>query len=214
MKILLVDEQKILLQGIRSLLEKQAEIQAVSDAYDGRSAIDLAMKLLPDIVVTGIFLPDISGIEVVRRIMSQMPGGRILALSASSSEQLVIEILEAGAKGYVLKNSPFEELIGALRAIMRGQIYLCNSVMTSVIKDFVQGLSKVPLSIFKILAPRERYVLQLLSEGHSTKEISSVLGLSIKTIETYRQQIMAKLDIRTIPGLTKYAIRTGLTTLD
>jgi DNA-binding NarL/FixJ family response regulator len=160
-----------------------------------------------------ISMPGLNGIDATRRILAADPRTRVIALSMHNDGRYVSEALKSGALGYLLKESAFEELIAAVRAVMKGQCYLSASIAGVVIKDYIRHLEKTKSGVFSALTPREREVLQALSEGLSTKEIASRLGVSVKTVETHRSQIMEKLDIHSVAELTKYAIREGLTSL-
>jgi DNA-binding NarL/FixJ family response regulator len=155
-----------------------------------------------------------NGIEATRQIIANSPNVKVIALSMHSDRRFVAEMLKAGASAYLLKDCAFEELINAVHAVVENRTYLSPNIVDSVIKDYTYLLSKEDLSVFSILTNREREVLQLLTEGKTIKEIASHLKISVKTVETYKQKIMDKLNIRSIAELTKYAIREGLTSLD
>jgi len=175
--------------------------------------VDLATKLKPDVIIMDVSMPDMNGIEATSRIIEKTPKIKVIALSMHSDRQFIIEMLNAGASGYILKDAAFSELINAIHAVMANRSYLSPEIAHIMIEEFKHILSKEKLSVFSILTPREREVLQLIAEGKTTKEIAFKLKVSVKTAETYRQNIMDKLDIHTIAGLTKYAVREGLTTL-
>jgi DNA-binding NarL/FixJ family response regulator len=213
-RILLADDHKIVREGLRTLIEKQPGLEVVGEANSGRMALKLALELKPDVVIMDITMPDLNGIEATRQIHSEIPGVKVIALSMHSDKRLVAGILMAGASGYLLKEDcDSGELTRAIRAVATNQIYLSPKISEIVIKDYVRHLSMTASSPFSILTPREREVLQLLAEGKSTKEIASCLHVSVKTVETHRNKIMEKLDIRSIAELTKYAIRERLTPL-
>ncbi len=211
-RILLADDHKIMRDGLRSLLEKQSDMEVVAEAENGRTTVQLAQKLLPDVVIMDIAMPDLNGIEATRQIIATAPSVKVLALSMHSNRAFVTGMLSAGASGYLLKDSAFEELARAIRVIVMNQTYLGLGITKAVVKDYVRHLSATDPSV-PHLSPKEREVLQLLAEGMTTKQIASRLYVSVKTIETHRQKIMEKLDIHNIAGLTKYAIREGLTHL-
>jgi DNA-binding NarL/FixJ family response regulator len=213
-RILLVEDHSIVREGLKSLLDKQPTIEVVGQADDGRKAIRLVKELLPDVVIMDVAMPDMNGIEATRLILKEAPDTKIIALSMHSDRRFVAEMLKAGASGYLLKDCAFEELINAVHAVVGSHPYLSPDIVDSVIKDYAHLLSKEDLSVFSILSAREREVLQLLSEGKTTREIASHLKISVKTVETYKQKIMDKLDIHSVAELTKYAIREGLTSLD
>jgi DNA-binding NarL/FixJ family response regulator len=213
-RILLADDHKIVREGLRTLIEKQPGLEVVGEANSGRMALKLALELKPDVVIMDITMPDLNGIEATRQIHSEIPGVKVIALSMHSDKRLVAGILMAGASGYLLKEDcDSGELARAIRAVAINQTYLSPKIGEVVIKDYVRQLSMTASSPFSILTPREREVLQLLVEGKNAKEIASSLHVSVKTVETHRNKIMEKLDIRSIAELTKYAIRERLTPL-
>jgi two-component system response regulator NreC len=206
-RVLLADDHKIVRQGLRSLLEKQHGMEVIAEAEDGRTAVQLARKLSPDVVVMDIAMPDLNGIGATRQIIAEAPGVKVVALSMHSDKRFVTRMLRAGASGYLLKDCAFEELARAISAVVANQIYLSLGIAGVVVEDYVRHVPETGPS----LTPRECEVLQLLAEGSSTKEIAARLHVSVKTVETHRRHIMEKLDIHTIAELTKYAIREGLT---
>jgi DNA-binding NarL/FixJ family response regulator len=213
MKVLLADDHKIVRDGLRNLLEKDQDIEVAGEAEDGREALQLARKLSPDVVIMDIAMPDLNGIEATRQILSEIQDVKVVALSMHSDKRFVSEMLKAGASAYLLKDCAFEELITAIRTIMKGKIYLSPGIAGVVIEDYIRKGTKKDSSVFSLLSDREREVLQLMAEGRTTKEVAAHLNVSIKTVETHRTNIMTKLDIHSIAELTKYAIREGLTTL-
>jgi DNA-binding NarL/FixJ family response regulator len=214
-RILLADDHKLFRQGLRALIDKNHELNVVGEARNGREAIQMAAKSSPRVVVMDISMPDMNGIEATRRIAERNPSIKIIALSMHSNRRLVLEILKAGARGYLLKDCAFEELMTAIRTIMDGKIYLSPEISDTMIKDYIRNSTqKKDGSVFSILSSREQEVLQLLAEGRTAKQIAYKLDLSVKTIETHRQKIMNKLGIHSIAEMTKYAIREGLTSLD
>jgi len=212
-RILIADDHKILREGLRSLLEKQSEFAIVAEAQDGLSAISAAKKHKPDVAILDIGMPDLNGIEVTRKIRSEMAETKVIALSMHADRRFVMGILEAGANGYLLKDSAFAELILAVTAVAKGKMYLSPSIAETVVKNSLEKLDHTEEGSNVMLSGREREVLQMIAEGKSTKEIALKLFVSTKTVETHRKQIMDKLNIRTVAGLTKYAIREGLTSL-
>jgi two-component system, NarL family, response regulator NreC len=212
-KILLADDHEIMREGLKSLLEKQGDIIVIGEAEDGRTTVKLARELSPDIVIMDISMPDLNGIEATRQIVSRDSRIKVIALSVHSDKRFVIEMLHAGASAYLLKDCAFGELVNAVRAVMANHTYLSPQITDVMIKDYEHILSKKPLTAFSILTAREREVLQLLAEGKTTKDIAAILNVSVKTIETYRRQIMDKLQVHSIADLTRYAIKEGLTSL-
>ena len=201
-------------EGLRTLIEKQPHMEVVAEAENGRTAVQLARRLFPEVVVMDIGMPDLNGIEATRQILADNPKVKVIALSMHSAKRFVVEMLRAGSSGYLLKDCAFEELASAIRTVIDNQIYVSPGITDMVIKDYVHKLSKAEFSVVSILTPREREVLQLLAEGKTTKQIAATLKVSVKTIETYRQQIMHKLNLHSVAELTKYAIREGITSLE
>lgn len=212
-RILLTDDHKLLREGLHALIEEQPDMTVIAEAEDGRATVQLAAKLRPDIIVMDISMPGMNGMEATRQILSNDPGVKVLALSMHTDKRFIVEMLSAGASGYLLKDCAFEELICAIHALADQRTYLSPKISDIVVKDYVCRSSKSTLSALAVLSPREREVLQLLAEGKSTRKIASILHVGMKTIQTYREQIMEKLDIHTIAELTKFAIREGLTSL-
>lgn len=212
-KILVADDHKIMREGLKSILEKNPDMFVAGEASNGVEAADLAREINPDIIIMDINMPDLNGIEATARIIAETPGTRILALSMYADRGFLIKMLKAGAKGYLLKDCASDELTSAIKVILKNRIYISPSLVDDMVRDYVQLTDTVDLSAFSILTPRERDVLQKLSEGKSTKEIAFDLNLSIKTIETFRLKIQEKIGLRSIAELTKYAVREGLTSL-
>jgi DNA-binding NarL/FixJ family response regulator len=217
-RVLLADDHKIVRDGLRSMLESQGHAHVVGEAEDGRTAVEMAIKLRPDVVVMDIGMSGLNGIDATRRVTTDAPGVRVIALSMHTDRRFVSEMLAAGASGYLVKDGAFEELTAAIDAVTNGRVYLSQSVAGVVVQDYVRRLGGAvtgcEVSPMQRLSPREREVLQLAAEGNSTKEIAARLGLSVKTVETHRRQVMEKLGIYNLAGLIKFAIREGLTTLD
>jgi two-component system response regulator NreC len=213
-RIILADDHKIVRDGLRALLEKQAGMEVVAEAENGRACVRLAKELSPDVVIIDIGMPDLNGIDATRQIMTEVPGIKVIALSMHSDRRFVAQMFKAGASAYLLKDCAFEELVRGVRAVLSGQTYLSPAIAGPVMSDYVRYLSTSDASGFSVLTSREREVLQLLAEGKTTRQIAGDLHVSIKTIETHRQQIMNKLDISSVADLIKYAIREGLTRLE
>ena len=213
-RILLADDHKITRQGLRSLLEKQKDMEVIAEADNGRTAVQLAVEMAPDIIIMDVTMPDLNGVEATKQILAKSPDIKIIALSMHSDALFVTEMLKSGAAGYLLKDCAFEELTRAIRTVIEGKVYLSPAISGVVIDDYLQRLSRADSSDVEVLSDREREVLQLMAEGNSTKQIAVKLHISIKTVETHRRQIMQKLDIHTVAELTKYAIRKGLTSLE
>jgi len=214
-RVLIADDHKIMLAGLRSLLEKQSEIEVVGEAENGRKAVQLAQEKKPDVVVMDVSMPDLNGMEATTQIIESLPKTRIIALSMHSDKRFVMGMLRAGAAGYLLKDCASQELANAIAQVAGGKKYLSPEITGVVIDDFLQASAlEEDEAVASVLSAREREVLQLIAEGWSTKQIASHLYVSIKTIETHRRQIMKKLDLHTIADLTKYAIREGLTSIE
>jgi DNA-binding NarL/FixJ family response regulator len=212
-KILIADDHKIIREGLRALIERKPGMEVIGEVENGRKAVQLVQELLIDIIVMDIAMPDLNGIEATRQIVARAPSIKVIALSMHSDKRFVVEMLRAGASGFLLKDCAFEELIYAINAVRANRTYLSPKIADMMIKDYVRLLPMGELSVFSVLTPRQRQVLQLLSEGKGTSRIAHDLQVSVKTVETYRQQIMDKLNIHSIAELTKYAIREGLTSL-
>ena len=210
--ILIADDHRLLREGLRALLERDG-FQVVAEADNGRSAVRLAKQLQPDIVITDIAMPDLNGIEATRQVRAEAPRSKVLALSMHTESGFVLGILEAGASGYLLKDAAFEELSVAIKAVLKGQIYLSPAIAGVVVGQSLGRLGSKARSQRAKLSKREQEVLQLIAEGKSTKKIAGMLHVSVKTVETHRKQIMDKLDIHSVAELTKYAVREGVSFL-
>ncbi len=213
-RVLLADDHNIVREGLKSLLEKDPDIEVVAMADNGRTAVRLAGELKPDVAVLDIAMPEMNGIEATRRIYRDNPAIKVLTLSMHSARRFVTEALSAGAKGYLLKDCAAEELVRAIRTVAGDETYLSPKVAGLIVKDYLKHSPETTPSADSCLTNREREILQLIAEGESTKEIAFKLGVSIKTVETHRQQIMKKLNLHGVAELTRYAIREGLTPLD
>jgi len=195
------------------LIKQQFGMKVVAEAKDGWEAVRLARKLRPSIVIMDIAMPGLNGIDATRQILSEAPGVKVIALSMYSDRRFVVGMLDAGASGYLLKDCAFEELLSAIRTVIAGRTYLSPAIVDIMDEGNPGHLSMTTRSVFSVLTPRQREVLQLMAEGKSTKEIASILRISVKTVETYRQQIMKRLNTHSVARLTRYAIREGLISL-
>ncbi|MEE9510364.1 MAG: response regulator transcription factor [Candidatus Bathyarchaeia archaeon] len=213
-KILLADDHEIVRYGLRCVIEEQPDMEVVGDAVNGRTAINLTHQLKPDVVIMDISMPDMNGIEATRRIRKEIPDTKVIVLSMHHKRQFVIDMLKSGVSGYILKTKVHDDLIRAIKAAVANEVYLSSKITGIVAHDIASNLPTSDKSAYAILTPREREVLQLISEGKSTKKSALHLNVSIKTIESTRRQIMQKLDIHNVADLTKYAINEGLTSLD
>jgi DNA-binding NarL/FixJ family response regulator len=212
--IVLADDHRVMREGMRSLLEKERGFSVVGEAQNGREALHLVREKKPDVVVMDIGMPDLNGIDATRRIAVEVPTVKVVALSMHSDRRFVTGMLEAGAKGYVLKSGAYEEVVAAIRAVISGRIYTSPEVTDVVMQDYVRKLTHPEPAPESPLTPREREVLQLMAEGKTTKKIAQALHVSVNTVDTHRHRIMAKLDLHSVAELTKYAIREGLTELE
>lgn len=213
-RILLAEDHTIVREGLRSLIEKQPDMEIVGEAEDGRTAIELVQELSPEIVIMDITMPNLNGVEATRHITSEFPQVKVIALSIHSNRRFVTDMLGAGAAGYILKECLFDELVQAIQAVSAGNSYLSPRITSVVVEDYVNHLAAIADSPLAALTSRERQVLQLVAEGKSTKQIALELHVSTKTIEANRRQIMQKLDLHSVAELTKYALREGLTSLE
>ncbi len=213
LRLLLADDHGMFREGLRALIEKQTDLEVVGEAANGREAVRLARDLTPTVVVMDVSMPDLNGVEATRRILKRSPKAKVIALSMHSDRRFVVEMLRAGAQGYLLKNCAYEELVCAIRTVAGGRVYLSPRIAGVVLEDCVRSAAPeaAPASA---LTARQREVLQLLAEGHGTKQIARRLHVSAKTIDTHRHNIMNRLTIRSVAELTKYAVREGLTTLE
>ena len=212
-RIVLADDHRIVREGLRALVEKEQGIDVIGEAEDGRTAVRLALELFPDVVIMDITMPDLNGIEATRQILDKAPNIKVVALSIHRDKRFVTGMFKAGASGYLLKDSAFEELSKAIYTVVANQKYLSPSAVDLVVRDYLHSTATEVSQDSYGLTSREREVLQLLVEGKSTKEIALILKVSVKTAETHRYQIMQKLGIHNIAELTKFAIREGMTSL-
>lgn len=213
-RVLLVDDHTLMRDGLRRLLSESDDIEVVGECADGRSAVDLARKLRPSVVVMDVGMPELNGVDATGRIHAECPEVRVLGLSTHADRRYVQHMLAAGASGYVLKISAYDELLRAVRAVGAGRTYLSPEVAGAVVERSVQGPSPAEVSAYSLLGPREREVLQLVAEGRTSAETARQMHISTKTVETHRRNIVQKLGLHGTAELTKYAIREGLTSLD
>lgn len=209
-KLLLVDDHKIMRDGLRALLEREG-FTVAGEAGDGREALEVAETLRPDLAIMDISMPGLNGVEATRRLTVKHPDTKVIGLSVNADRRYVTAMFDAGASGYLLKNSAVQELVLAIRTVMGGLTYISPTVGSTIVGRMIDLTAS---GTRRQLSAREREVLQLVAEGKSSKEIASTLGLAVPTVETHRRQLMDKLNLHTVAGLTKYAIREGLTSLD
>jgi len=215
-RILLADDHRILREGLRSLLAQEPDIAVVGEASDGEQVVALARELRPDLVIMDVVMPGIDGIAATRQIRAECPETRVIALSMHSDRRFVSEMVRAGALGYLVKDSAFEELNQAVRTVMANRPYLSAVITGTLVEDFVRQTSaqeRPPVSPLQMLTTREQEVLRLLADGKRVKEIAHLLTISAKTVESHRQNIMDKLEIHSTIELTRYALREGLTSI-
>jgi DNA-binding NarL/FixJ family response regulator len=212
-RVFLADDHALVRAGIRALAQNLDHIEIVAEAANGRDALELIKTHRPDVVLMDISMAGLNGLEATARVTKELPGIRVLILSAHANEEYVCQALRAGAAGYLLKDAGTAEFELAIRAVARGETYLSPAVSKHVITDYVRRLAGEPGAL-ELLTPRQREILQLVAEGQSTKEIARLLHISVKTVETHRLQLMDRLDIHDVPGLVRYAIRVGLVQSD
>ncbi len=213
-RIMIADDHKVTREGIKALIRNEPGMEVICEAGDGQEAIAMAENQSPQIIVMDISMPGLNGIDAARQIKAKWPRIKIIALSMYSERRYVAGMLEAGVSGYLLKNGSVNEIIDALRAVISGKTYLSPDVAKVVFMDYVQGRSVSEPSTVSVLTKREREILQLIAEGFSSIQIASRLHVSEKTVSTHRRKIMEKLSIFNVAGLTKYAVREGLTSLE
>jgi len=212
-KVLIADDHQILRDGLRSMLEKEHDIKIVGEAVDGRMTVRLALGLVPDVIIMDVAMPDLNGIEATRQIVAELPGVKIIALSMHDDRRFVLNMLKAGAAGYILKDDAFKKLSKAIRMVMANKTYLSKEISDLVENNCLTSSTSMKSTDFQLLSWREREVLQLVAEGKTSNQIAENLHISAKTVETHRQNVTLKLNIKNVAELTKYAIREGLTTL-
>jgi DNA-binding NarL/FixJ family response regulator len=213
-RIILADDHRIMREGLASLLESQADMEVVQHASDGLQAVSLSREMNPDLVVMDLTMPGMNGIEATRQISNDVPRVKVICLSVHGDTGFVSAVLDAGASGYLLKDCAFEDLVSAIRTVIDNQIYLSPEIASILVEDYKARRSESVPSAFSKLTEREREIAQLLAEGHTSKEIAKRLHLSVKTVGTHREHLMAKLNLSSLAALTKYAIREGLTSVE
>ncbi len=208
MRVLIADDHGIVRTGLRLLLERQGDIEVIAEAADGAEALELAVREKPDLAILDVKMPKLTGLQVTREIKQQAPDVAVLILSMHDDERYLFEALKAGASGYVLKQKADQDLVDAVRAAGRGEPFLTNRALRSLVREWMADASSGPR---EPLSPREQEVLKLIAEAHTNREISGLLGLSAKTVEHHRASILRKLGMRDRVELVRYAIRRGLT---
>jgi DNA-binding NarL/FixJ family response regulator len=211
MRVLLADDHTLMRDGLRAILQKEMDIQLVDEASNGRDAVEMARRTNPNVVVMDIGMAGLNGIDATREIVAENRNAKVIGLSMNSDRRYVVAMFAAGAVGYLPKDAASSELVFAIRTVMQNQTYVSPSVAEGVVANV--RASQLALPSPRSLSSREREVLQLLAEGKTSKDIAATLHLALATVETHRRQIMAKLELRSVAELTKYAIREGLTEL-
>jgi DNA-binding NarL/FixJ family response regulator len=213
-RVMLVDDHRMVSEALSALLSRETDLEVVAIADNGRDAIRVAREILPDVIVMDLAMPEMNGLEACRYIIAESRDCRVIALSMHSDRRYVIEALKAGAKGYILKESAFTALAGAIRGVTENNGYLDPRITGIIMKDYFQQMTETAQSQDQCpLTLREREVLQLIAEGRNIKEIASKLDISTKTVETHRRQIMQKLNLSNVAEMTRYAIKEGVSSL-
>jgi two-component system response regulator NreC len=213
-KVLVADDHTILRQGIKALLDNQESIEVIGEAKDGREALAIIEETLPDVILMDIAMPGLNGLEATRRIKKKFPRMKVLVLTMYTNEEYIFQILNAGANGYLVKETAFQDLISAIKAVYKNEAFMSPSISKKVINSYIKKAQDDEEQTCEILTTREREILQLIAEGNSSKKIAELLFISPKTVETHRTHIMDKLNIHNRTGLIKYAIRKGMVDVD
>jgi DNA-binding NarL/FixJ family response regulator len=210
LRILIADDHEVARRGIRALLESHPGWEVCGEAADGREAVSATVKLKPDLVLLDIGMPGLNGLDATRQILAADPDIRVLILTMHDSEQVVREVLAAGARGFLLKSDAGRDLVAAVEALQRHRTFFTTKVAQLVLEGYLRPGPESERSSRSVLTPREREVIQLLAEGKTTKEVATTLNLSVKTAETHRTNLMRKLDLHSVVDLTLYAVRNGI----
>ena len=213
LRILVADDHEVVRRGLVVLLQGQSEWEICGEAGDGREAVEKTQKLKPDVVILDIGMPSLNGLEATRQILKSNPQTRVLILTLHDSDQVVREVLNAGARGFLLKSDAARDLVAAVEALRRDKTYFTSKVAAMVLEGYLKngtGAAPTPSPARSRLTPREREIVQLLAEGKSTKEVAVALGLSVKTAETHRSNIMRKLELHSVSDLVLYAVRNNI----
>ena len=211
LRIVVADDHEVVRRGLRALLESQPGWQVVGEATNGRDVVAEAEKVRPDVVVLDIAMPQLNGLEATRQLLKSNPEMKVLVLTLHDSEQVIREVLSAGAKGFLLKTDAARDLVSAVEALRQNKTYFTSRVASMVLEGFLKGGATALMApVSSPLTSREREIVQLLAEGKSTKEVACILGLSVKTAETHRSNIMRKLDIHSVSDLVLYAVRNNI----
>ena len=210
-KIVLAEGHTILREGLRALLSSDSSLEIVGDAEDGLKAVDYVEKLEPDLLLMALSMPQMSGIEAIKKIKKRYPETKIIALTAHKNEDYLLATLQAGADGYVLKDATHNELVMAIKNVMKGESYYSSGVPAKAIEGYLEGKnSRISVTTWETISKREREVLKLIAGGYKNKEIAEDLNISIKTVEKHRESLMRKLDLHNAAALTVFAMEKGL----
>jgi DNA-binding NarL/FixJ family response regulator len=210
LRILVADDHEVARRGVRALLESHPGWEVCGEAADGREAVNLASRLKPDVALLDIGMPSLNGLDATRQILAAEPNIRVMILTMHDSEQVVREVLAAGAVGFLLKSDAGRDLVAAVEALQHRRTFFTTKVAQLVLEGYLHPAAEGGQSFRSVLTPREREVIQLLAEGKTTKEVASALNLSVKTAETHRTNLMRKLDLHSVVDLTLYAVRNGI----
>lgn len=211
-RVLIVDDHLVVRKGVAAILEGRPEWEVCGEASTGREAVAAAARLKPDIIVMDISMPEMNGLDAARQILKDSPGTEVLILSMHESEQIVREVLNSGARGYILKGDAGNDLVTALEALCQHKLFFTSKVAEVVLQGYLGGPAETRREAKPAgqLSPREREIVQLLAEGKSNKEVAAALGISVKTVETHRARIMGKLDLHSVSDLVRFAIRNNI----
>jgi RNA polymerase sigma factor (sigma-70 family) len=210
-RVILADDHSVMRRGLRLILEQQEGFEVLGEACDGREAVTLAQSLHPDVAVLDITMPNLNGIEAARQITDKQPEVAVVVLSMHADESYVLRALKAGARGYLLKESPESDFLAAVRSVSEGKAFFSPAVSRLLVEDYVRQLQDRDIEdSYDLLTPREREILQLIAEGKSNKDIANLLNLSLYTVETHRSNILEKLNLHSVPELILYAVRKGV----
>lgn len=214
MKILIADDHEVVRQGVRTIVESQAEWTIVAEARNGAEAVRLALETQPDIALLDITMPELNGLEAAKQILKQLPGTQVLILTMHESDELVREVLATGARGYVLKTDARRDLVNAVRFLSEGRPFFTSKVAEMVLEGYRHGQGQAPakteIAIGDRLTARERQIVQLLAEGKTSKEVATALDISVKTADTHRANLMRKLNLHSLADIVRYAIRNKM----
>jgi RNA polymerase sigma factor (sigma-70 family) len=211
-RVILADDHKLVRAGFRAMLKTLPDVEVVAETENGRDALELIRKHVPDIALLDITMPGLTGLEVAARVSAEIPNVRVIILSMHTGDEYIVQAIRAGIAGYLLKNAEPMELELAIRSALDGDIYMSPGVSRRVIHEFARKTNFT--TTMDLLSPRQREILQLLAEGNSNKEIATVLNLSVKTVETHRKELMERLGLHDVAGLVRYAIRMGIVRVD